>query len=360
MMERRSGATRAPAARPFEEDMEVSMGLTVAILGATGAVGDEFLKVLAGRDFPVGRLRLMASAKSAARKIAFRGEAIPVEDAAAADFSGVDVAFFSAGAVRSRTYAPAAVRAGAVVVDNSSAFRMDPRVPLVVPEVNPDALDAHEGIIANPNCTTIIALMAVAPLHLEAGAKALRAASYQAASGAGARAMAELLIQTKAILEGREAVHDAFPHPLAFNVIPHVGSFLPDGSTEEERKLRDESRKILSAPDLLVSATCVRVPVLRSHSVACWLTTERPISVARAREVLAAAHGVKLLDDPAALAYPMPIFASGEDAVRVGRIRVDEAGGPGLSFFAAGDQLLKGAALNAVQIAEELIRRGRL
>ena len=336
------------------------MGLSIAVLGATGAVGEEFLKLLAEGRLPMDRLRLLASGKSAGRTIAFRGEEIKVEDAAAADFSGVDLAFFSAGAARSRTYASMAVRAGAVVIDNSSAFRMDPQVPLVVPEINAGALDGHHGIIANPNCTTIIALMAVAPIHREAEVTALRAASYQAASGAGARAMAELLAQTAAALEGREVQHEVFPHPLAFNLIPHIGGFLPDGNTEEERKLRDESRKILSAPEMLVSATCVRVPVLRSHSVACWVTTKRPITVARARDVLRKAPGVKLLDDPAGLAYPMPIYATGEGPVQVGRIRLDEAGGPGLSFFAAGDQLLKGAALNAVQIAEELLRRGGL
>jgi aspartate-semialdehyde dehydrogenase len=268
------------------------------------------------------------------------------------------VAFFSAGAERSRRHAPRAVAAGAVVIDNSSAFRMDRDVPLVVPEINPDALAGHRGIVANPNCTTIVALMAVAPLHREAGARSLRVASYQAASGAGAHAMAELLEQTSDLLAGRPARAVVFPSPLAFNVIPHIGGFLPDGSTEEERKLREESRKILSLPGLPVSAICVRVPVLRSHCVACWLGTERPLTAARAREVLAAAQGVKVVDDPGALAYPMPVLATGEGAVIVGRIRVDEADGAGVSFFVAGDQLLKGAALNAVQIAEALLVRG--
>jgi aspartate-semialdehyde dehydrogenase len=334
------------------------MGLNTAILGATGAVGRELLGLFEGRRFPVDRIRCYASERSAGSTVVFRGETIPVLNAERADFKDIDVAFFSAGAERSRRYAPAAAAAGAVVIDNSSAFRMDAAVPLVVPEINAGALAGHRGIIANPNCTTIIALMAVAPLCREAGARSLRAASYQAASGAGARAMAELIEQAAAVLAGRPARSEAFPWPLAFNVIPHIGAFLPDGSTEEERKLRDESRKILSLPDLAVSATCVRVPVLRSHSVACWLGTERPLSAERAREVLAAAEGVKVLDDPKTLAYPMPVFATGEGPVSVGRIRVDEAGGPGVSFFVAGDQLLKGAALNAIQIAEALLSKG--
>jgi aspartate-semialdehyde dehydrogenase len=280
-----------------------------------------------------------------------------------ASFGGIDLALFSCGAASSRCFAGHAVRAGAVVVDNSSAFRMDPGVPLVVPEINPEALAGHDGIVANPNCTTIVTLMAVAPLVAEAGAVSLRVASYQAASGAGARAMAELADQTADVLADRPARPDVFPHPLAFNVIPGIGGFLPDGATTEERKLTEETRKILSLPDLRVSALCVRVPVLRAHCAAVWLETERPIAPDRAREVLTAAPGVKVVDDPSSLAYPMPISAAGrceisaagQDDVQVGRIRADEStSGHGLMFFVAGDQLLKGAALNAVQIAEKL------
>jgi len=334
------------------------MSKTVAILGATGAVGVDLLRLLEERNFPVDRLRAFASERSRGTVVRFRDEDVPVEVPGPDSFEGVDLAFFSAGAERARIHAPGAVRAGALVIDNSSAFRMDPGVPLVIPEINPGALRDHHGIIANPNCTTIITLLPVAPLIREAGVVALRAASYQAASGAGARAMDELTGQIRAIAAGREPEVAEFPHQLALNVIPHVGGFLPGGETEEEAKLRNESRRILSLPDLAVSATCVRVPVLRSHSVAVWLTTKRPLSPDRAREILGSAPGVKVVDDPAALAYPMPVTAAGTAPVQVGRIRADESSDSGIAFFVAGDQLLKGAALNAVQIAETLQQKG--
>ncbi len=334
------------------------MSKTVAILGATGAVGVDLLRLLEERNFPVDRLRAFASERSRGTVVRFRDEDVPVEVPGPDSFEGVDLAFFSAGAERARIQAPGAVRAGALVIDNSSAFRMDPGVPLVIPEINPGALRDHHGIIANPNCTTIITLLPVAPLIREAGVVALRAASYQAASGAGARAMDELTGQIRAIAAGREPEVAEFPHQLALNVIPHVGGFLPGGETEEEAKLRNESRRILSLPDLAVSATCVRVPVLRSHSVAVWLTTKRPLSPDRAREILGSAPGVKVVDDPAALAYPMPVTAAGTAPVQVGRIRADESTDSGIAFFVAGDQLLKGAALNAVQIAETLQQKG--
>jgi len=330
--------------------------IRVAIAGATGAVGTELLRLLETRSFPVDSILPLASERSRGDSVTFAGRAIPVEVLDVGVFEGVDLAFFSCGASSSRVFARDAVSAGAVVVDNSSAFRMDPAVPLVVPEINPEALAGHDGIIANPNCTTIVALMAVAPLVAEGGAVSLRVASYQAASGAGARAMAELSDQTADVLVDRPAVPGVFPHPLAFNVIPGIGGFNEDGSTTEEQKLVDESRKILGLPDLAVSGICVRVPVLRAHCAAVWLETERPVTPDRAREILAAAPGVKVVDDPAALAYPMPISAAGRDDVEVGRIRADEStSGYGLAFFVAGDQLLKGAALNAVQIAERLL-----
>jgi len=336
------------------------MNPNVAIAGATGAVGADLIALLEEREFPVASLRLLASARSAGTLLRFRGEDVPVEALTADSFSGTDLALFSCGGPRSREFGPAAVRAGAIVVDNSSAFRMDGGVPLVVPEINAHVLGERPEIVANPNCTTIVALMAVAPLHVAFGAVRLRAASYQAASGAGARGMAELEEQVRAFADGTDIEPEVFPHPLAFNVIPHVGAFLDDGTTEEEAKLADESRKILEHPDLAVSAICVRVPVLRAHCVACWLETERPVSPDAAREVLREAPGVMVLDDPQSLAYPMPLTAARVHPVQVGRIRAEERNGNGLSFFVAGDQLLKGAALNAIQIAEVLLERGHL
>jgi aspartate-semialdehyde dehydrogenase len=340
---------------------------TIAVLGATGAVGKDLIGLLGEARFPIDEVRLLASERSVGRTVPFGDREVEVRAVHPEAFDGVDLAFFSAGAERSRKWAPAAVEAGATVVDNSSAFRMDPGVPLVVPEINAGALDGHRGIVANPNCTTIVSLMALAPLHRAAGLVRVRAASYQAVSGAGARAMRELLDQTGAALEGAQGptspggpAAGVFPHPIAFNVIPHCGRFLEDGGTEEERKLRDESRKILGVPDLAVSATCVRVPVLRAHCVALWAETKEALGADRAREVLGESPGVKVVDDPGSLAYPMPVSAAGRAPVLVGRVRVDETCRNGIAMFVAGDQILKGAALNAVQIAEVLIREGQL
>lgn len=337
------------------------MGLTVAIAGATGAVGADLLKLLERGTLPVDRLVPLASERSAGKKIRFGGEEVEVGVLGKDSFAGVDLALFSAGGGRSREFAPAAVEAGAVVVDNSSAFRMDPDVPLVVPEINGDAIRDHRGIVANPNCTTIVTLMAVAPLHRAYGLTELRAASYQAASGAGARAMQELLDQTAVLARNETVAPAAFPHQIAYNVIPQIGPFAEGDYTEEELKLRNEGRKILDHPELRVSCTCVRVPVLRAHCVAAWIRTEEPISPEGAREILSAAPGVMVLDDPREPTYPMPITAAGTEPVQVGRIRRDEIDPErGLALFLAGDQLLKGAALNAVQIAERLWSEGLL
>lgn len=329
----------------------------VAVVGATGAVGQDMIRTLEKRDFPVGKLSLFASAQSVGKKLKFRGEEIPVRELTADCFGGVDIALFSAGASRSKEFAPHAVRAGAVVVDNSSAFRMEPDVPLVVPEINPDDIRTHKGIIANPNCSTIIAIVAVHPIHRAAKVKRMIASTYQAASGAGAKAMQELEEQTRDVLAGRPPrPAQALPQRIAFNLFPQVDVFLDNGYTKEEMKLLNETRKIMHAPDILVSATCVRVPVLRAHSISLNLTLERELSVAQARDLIAKAPGCRLVDDPANKKYPMPIDASFQDEVLVGRIRKDISQPNGLEMFVSGDQLLKGAALNAVQIAEYLLR----
>jgi aspartate-semialdehyde dehydrogenase len=330
------------------------MGYRVAVVGATGAVGDEMLKVLERRRFPVDRLSLLASPRSAGKRLRFSGDELPVEPLTAGALEGVDVALFSAGASISREFAPGAARAGALVVDNSSAFRMDPAIPLVVPEINPEAArGVKAAIIANPNCTTIVALMAVAPLHRAVGVERFTAASYQAASGAGAKAMAELEEQARAWAAGRElAPPAALPQRLLFNVFPHIDVFLEGGYTKEEMKMVHETRKILGDEKIRVSATCVRVPVLRAHSVAIQLETREKCTAAQAREVLSKAPGVIVEDDPAAKKYPMPWFVAGSDEVRVGRIREDISHDRGLALWCVGDQLLKGAALNAVQVAE--------
>lgn len=338
--------------------------LHVAVAGATGAVGEELLRLFDERDFPLASLRLLASARSAGTSLRFRGSELPVEELTEASFRGTDVAFFSCGGDRSLRYAPAAVGSGAVVVDNSSAYRMDPKVPLVVPEINGDAALAHEGILAVPNCTTIVFLMAVAPLHREATLVRAVCSSYQAASGAGRSALLEYEAQIRARAEGREPEARALPRVLVGNVIPQVDVFLPDGSTKEERKLDLETRKILGDDRVRVAATCVRVPVPRAHSVSCALEFEFPMSPERAREILAAAPGVVLadavLDGGRGRAYPTPLDVSGRLEVFVGRLRADPTREGGLMLWAVGDQLLKGAAWNAVQIAELLIERGRL
>jgi aspartate-semialdehyde dehydrogenase len=331
-------------------------GLNLAIAGATGAVGVELIKLLETGDLPVNSLKLLASAKSAGKELKFRGEPLTVQELKQDSFSGVDLAFFSAGAGTSREFAPAAVKQGAIVIDNSSAFRMDSDVPLVIPEINPDDAGAHRGIIAVPNCTTIVALMALYPLHKAFHVHRVIAASYQAVSGAGARAIAELTSQTEAYLAGQPVNPSVFPHPIAFNVLPQVDIFLESGYTKEEEKLRNESRKIMHHPTFRASVTCVRVPVYRSHSVAITAEFARPVSVDHARDVLAKAPGIELIDNPGKSEYPMPITSSGKKECAVGRLRIDWAFENGLAFWSCGDQLLKGAALNALQIAELVLR----
>lgn len=327
----------------------------VAIVGATGAVGLEFLAVLAARDFPLRDLRLFASPRSAGTRLPFRGEHLPVEPLREAGLAGVELALFSAGGAVAREWAPRAVAAGAVVVDNSSAFRLDAEVPLVVPEVNAEALRGHRGVIANPNCSTILLALALGPLHRAAGLRRAVVSTYQAASGAGQQAMLELRSSLQAVLAGQPApAPRALPQPLAFNVFPQVDVFMPDGYTKEEDKLLYEMRKILGLPQLLVDATCVRVPVERCHSESVAVELARPLPVAEARALLASAPGLELVDDPAAQRYPMPLVQAGRDAVAVGRLRAGRAFEHGLTFWLAGDQLRKGAALNAVQIAERL------
>lgn len=329
---------------------------TVAVVGATGAVGETILRILEERKFPVSRLRLFASERSAGRRLRFQEEEVPVEPLAADAFRGIDFALFSAGASRSREFAPAAARAGAIVIDNSSAFRMDPEVPLVVPEINPEAAFRHQGIIANPNCTTIVMLMPLKPLHDHARVRRVVATSYQAVSGAGAKAIEELRGQVTAWVKGEPLTAEVFPHQIAFNVLPHVDAFLENGYTREEMKLVHETRKILGDETIQVSPTAVRVPVFRAHAVAVNVETERPVSVATARELFAAFPGLRVLDDPSRLEYPMPLTAAGTDDCYVGRIRQDLSRENALNFWAVGDQLRKGAALNAVQIAELLTR----
>ena len=326
----------------------------LAIVGATGAVGIEMLRVLERRNFPVASLRLLASARSAGKKLLFQGKDLTVEPLTADSFAGVDIALFSAGGGISKEFAPHAVKEGAVVVDNSSAFRMDPSVPLVIPEINATDVEGHTGILANPNCTTAITLMAVHPLHKAFGLKRIIASSYQAVSGTGSRAIEELREQVEAISAGKRVSPDVYPHQIAFNVLPHVDSFLEDGYTREEMKMQNEGRRILHLPGFTASVTCVRVPVYRAHSVAVTAEFEQPVSITKAREAILAAPGIQLADDPAAAIYPMPIQCSGEDDCRIGRIRLDCALPNALTFWVSGDQLLKGAALNAVQIAELL------
>jgi len=334
----------------------MSTGFHLAIVGATGAVGAELIHLLEQRDFPVRSLKLLASPKSAGKMLKFKGEEIPVEALSEDSFRGVNTALFSAGGSTSQAYAKHAVRAGAVVIDNSSAFRMEADVPLVVPEINPADIQTHRGIIANPNCTTIIALMALYPLHQTFSVKRVIASSYQAVSGAGAKAIRELSLQSESFFSGQPSSLEVFPHPIAFNVLPQVDVFLESGYTKEEVKFVNESRKIMHHPALRASITCVRVPVFRAHSVAIHAEFQQPVSVDRARDVLAKFPGLELVDDPTSMIYPMPILAAGKNNCQVGRVRVDSALENGLAFWVCGDQLLKGAALNAVQIAELLAR----
>ena len=335
----------------------------VAIAGATGAVGVEFLRCLEERHFPISELKLLASARSAGKTMRFRGRDLKVEELTENSFRDIDVAFFSAGGSISRKFGPIAAAAGAVVVDNSSAFRMDPKVPLVIPEINPEAIVRHHGIIANPNCSTIIGIVPLWPIHMKNRIRRLIASTYQAASGAGAAAMEELRESTRAHLENREYKNTVLPHPYAFNLFSHNSRIDPEtGYNEEETKMMKETRKIFGDADIRISATCVRVPVLRAHSEALTFECERPITPAEVREILKSAPGVKLVDDPEKNYFPMPKDASGQGDVLVGRIRQDlsDPSGKSISMFVAGDQLLKGAALNAVQIAEVMVERGWL
>jgi len=336
--------------------MTTSEAKHVAIVGATGAVGQEMLDCLDERNFPISELTLLASARSAGKEIPFRGSLIKVKELTHDSFDGVDIALFSAGGGLSLEYAPSAAAAGAVVIDNSSAFRMDDEVPLVVPEVNPEAIkDRPKGIIANPNCTTIITLMALSPLHKLYGLRSIIASSYQAVSGSGAQGIIELDEQIKVLGAGGEVSEDmknVYPHQIASNVIPHVDAFTDDGYTKEELKMLNESRKILGLPDLRVTCTCVRVPVHRSHSVSVTAQFERPVDVAEARAVYENCSGVDAKDDPENSLYPVPLDTTKKDNCLVGRIRKDMVFDNALALWVVGDQVRKGAALNAVQIAE--------
>jgi aspartate-semialdehyde dehydrogenase len=332
----------------------MAKGYNVAVAGATGAVGIEMIKTLEKRNFPVNKLTLLASSRSVGKKLLFRGNEIAVEELKHDSFAGIDIALFSAGAGISREFRQSVVNAGAVMIDNSSAFRMEDDVPLVVPEVNPEDVKWHKGVIANPNCSTIIMLVAVAPLHRAKQLKRLVAATYQATSGAGAKGMEEMLVQTRQLLNDEPIKPEVFAHRIGFNLIPHIDVFLDNGYTKEEMKMLYESRKMLHHPGLKVSCTCVRVPVMRAHSEALNLEFENDITPEEAKAILSKAPGVLLVDDPAGKKYPMPIDASDRYEVLVGRIRQDNSRDDkrGLYIFVSGDQILKGAALNAVQIAE--------
>jgi len=328
----------------------------VAVVGATGAVGIEMIKTLEKRNFPAGKLTLLASARSTGKKLKFRGQDIAVQELTKDSFKGIDIALFSAGGGISKEFAPLAAKAGCVVVDNSSAFRMDDAVPLVVPEINASDVKSHKGIVANPNCTTAITLMALFPLHKAFTVNRIFASSYQAVSGTGAKAIEELKRQVGEIVSGKPATKEVYPHQIAFNVLPHVDSFLPNGYTKEEMKMENEGRKIMHHPNFRASVTCVRVPVYRSHSIAVSAEFEKPVTVEAARKVLKNAPGLDLVDEPENKKYPMPLFTSEKYNCEVGRLRKDCALDNGLCFWVSGDQLLRGAALNAVLIAEELLK----
>ena len=332
------------------------MAYKTAILGATGAVGTEFLKLLEQRDFPLADLKLLASHRSAGKKLTFRGEELTIEEVSEKSFDGVELLLSSAGGSISRKFASIAVAAGCVVVDNTSAYRMDPDVPLVVPEVNPEDVKTHQGIIANPNCSTIIMVVPVWPLHKVNPIRRMVVSTYQAASGAGAKAMAELADGARAMLDGKPFTPTVLPHVAAFNVFSHNSDIGPDGYNVEETKMVKETRKMFHCPEILITATCVRVPVMRAHSEAINLTFTGPISADQVREILSAAPGVKIVDDREKNIHPMPLDATDQDDILVGRIRDDisQPDGCGIDLFVSGDQIRKGAALNAVQIAELL------
>jgi aspartate-semialdehyde dehydrogenase len=328
----------------------------IAIIGATGAVGLEMIKTLEKRKFPAGQLTLLASARSAGKDLPFRGQPLTVRELTADAFKGIDIALFSAGGSISKEFAPKAVQAGCVVIDNSSVFRMDDTVPLVVPEINAADIAWHRGIIANPNCTTAVTLMALYPLHQAFGVKRIFASSYQAVSGTGAKAIEELRRQVRQVVAGEPVTKEVYPHQIAFNVLPQVDVFLPNGYTKEEAKMENEGRKIMHHPSFRASVTCVRVPVYRAHSIAVSAEFEKPVTVEAARAVLSRAPGLDVVDNPAKQEYPLPLYASDKYNCQVGRLRLDCALDNGLCFWVSGDQLLKGAALNAVQIAEELLK----
>ncbi len=331
------------------------MSQVVAIAGATGAVGTEFIKLLEQRNYPLQKLKLLASARSVGKQLRFRDQTLMVEELRPEAFQDVDVAFFSAGGDRSKEFAPAAVEAGALVIDNSSAFRMEEGVPLVVPEINAEAARRHKGLIANPNCSTIQMVVALNPLHQESPLQRVVVSTYQAVSGAGASGMQELLDQVRDYTQGKPLATQAFPKQILFNLIPHIDVFQENGYTKEEMKMVLETRKIMSIPELPVSATCVRVPVLRAHSESIWVETETKISEARARELFVQAPGIQLVDERKPGGYPVPWEASETFDTYVGRVREDLSHPRGLTFWCVADQLYKGAALNAIQIAEVLL-----
>lgn len=333
------------------------MAYQVGIIGATGAVGEELIRLLVERNFPMDRLRVFASSRSAGKRITVAGNEWEVEETRPEVFEDLDIALFSAGAATSRELAPEAIRRDCLVVDNSSAFRMDPEVPLIVPEINASAIPEHRGIIANPNCSTAIALMGLYPLHQTFGLRRFIACTYQAVSGSGVAGMRELENQVRSWNVGENCPPETYPHPIAFNLFPHVDNFLEDGYTKEEHKMANESRKILGLGDLGVSTTCVRVPVFRTHCIAIHAEFEEQVSVNAARSAVANFSGAELLDDPQSNAYPTPLQFSGRENCGIGRLRKDAVFGNGLAFFVAGDQLLKGAALNAVQIAEAWVQK---
>jgi len=329
----------------------------VAIVGATGLVGQEFIKTLEQRSFPMASIKLLASERSVGKRLMVKGEEVGVSEATPESFKGVDIALFSAGAEISRHLSPIAARSGAVVIDNSAAFRMMPSVPLVVPEVNPEDIEQHQGIIANPNCSTIQMVVALYPLHKANPIKRIIVDTYQAVSGTGAAAVDELTTQVKQVLNGQQAIPHVYPHQIAFNVLPEIDVFWDNGYTREEWKLVEETKKIMHANELAISATCVRVPVFTGHSEAIHIEFSRPMLPDEAERILAEAPGIKILDDPAISLYPQPWPAAGTDEVFVGRIRRDASHPNGLAMWVVADNLRKGAALNAVQIAEEMVKR---
>lgn len=333
------------------------MGRHIAIAGVTGAVGQEFLKIIEERKFPFDSIKMLASSRSAGKKIEFMKKTYIVEELTADSFKGIDIALFSAGGARSKEFAPAAVKAGAVVIDNSSAFRMDPQVPLVVPEINPETIKQHKGIIANPNCSTIIANVPVWPLHRANPVKRMVVSTYQAASGAGQSAMLEMIQQAREVLEGKPVTCKALKYQLAFNLYCHDSKIGPNGYNEEEMKMVKETQKIFNCPSIAITCTCVRVPVMRTHCESINLEFTHPITPDEVRDLLSTAPGVSIIDDRANNRFPMPLDAAGKDDVYVGHIRQDESipDNRGINLWVAGDQIRKGAALNAIQIAEKLL-----